>query len=336
MKKIVFIFLIILSAININLTKEQKILKHHPSNYLCDFYTKYTESTSPIIMLNGEKDIYINTGSNYQELGVKAIDNCDGDITRKVKITGYVNTDKPGIYKLKYQVQDNNKNINETERNIFVEDKRDDKGTIYLTFDDGPSNSITPKILDILKKENIKATFFVINHHTSTDYLIKRIHNEGHTIGLHSYTHDYSYIYSSADNYFNDLNKIEKKVYKLTGMTSDIIRFPGGSSNLVSKKYTPKIMTNLAKLVEEKGYVYYDWNVESKDAGGVKSSEEVYYNVINSLSKDNINIILLHDFEKNYYTLEALPKIIEYAKQNGYTFNNITNTTTQIKHSINN
>ena len=119
--------------------------------------------------------------------------------------------------------------------------------TIYLTFDDGPSLDITPKILDLLKKHNIKATFFVINRNSNTDYLIKRAYNEGHTIGLHTSSHNYSKIYANETAYFNDLANIENKVIKITGTSSKIIRFPGGSSNTVSRNYNKGIMTRLTK-----------------------------------------------------------------------------------------
>lgn len=338
MKKFVFILLIIIILIVINLlnNNNQITTMVHDYNNLCSFYTKNSEHESPIIILNGNENIYLNINNNYYESGVKALDNCDGNITDKVKIQGKVNTKKEGIYKIKYQVQDSDNNTKEIERKIHVQQTKDDLGVIYLTFDDGPSKSITGRVLDILKQENVKATFFVINHSSELDYLIKRIYEEEHTLAIHSYTHDYSYIYSSIDNYFNDLAKIEEKIYNITGQKSNIIRFPGGSSNSVSKKYSTGIMTKLSQQVTKLGYKYYDWNIDSFDAGGVKSSDEVYYNVINNLSLNKVNMVLLHDFESNYYTLDALPKIIKYAKENGYLFKAITNNTIQIKHNINN
>lgn len=338
-KNILFIIIIlIILIINIDFSNNSNTDKVivRATNYLCNFYSKNNEIESPIIILNGSNDIYLDKGSDYLELGAKAIDNCSGDISNKIKTEGFVNTNKEGIYKVKYKIIDDNNNTNIVERNVYVREKHDEKGVIYLTFDDGPSKSITPYILDILNKENIKATFFVINHPNNTDYLLKRIKEGGHSIGLHSYSHDYSYIYSSIDNYFNDLSLIKEKVYNLTGVNSNIIRFPGGTSNLVSKKYFQGIMSSLVEEVSKYEYIYYDWNVESNDSGGVNSSEEVYNNVISNLSLDKVNMVLLHDYENNYYTLEALPKIIKYAKDNGYIFKSISNDTVQIKHIPNN
>lgn len=313
----------------------EKIIVHN-SNNLCNFYMNNMDMESPIIVLNGDSDIYLSIGSDYYENGVKVLDNCDGDITNKVMIKGNVVTDKVGVYQINYEVSDSNNNVNMVNRNIYVEEIKDDSGVIYLTFDDGPSKSITGNVLDILEDEGIKATFFVINHSDDLDYLIKRAFDDGHTIGLHSYTHDYSYIYKSINNYVSDLDKISNKIYNITGVRSNIIRFPGGSSNLVSKKYAKGIMSDLVKLVNDNGYIYYDWNIESGDSGGVKSSQELYNNVISNLSHDKINMVLLHDFENNYYMLEALPKIIKYGRDNGYVFKSISDNTKQIKHAVNN
>ena len=191
-------------------------------------------------------------------------------------------------------------------------------------------------MLDILKEENVKATFFVTNKSNTLNYLIKREYDEGHTVGLHTASHDYKKIYSSSESYFNDLNIIENKVKNITGKDSKIIRFPGGSSNTISKKYQKGIMTYLTNEVINRGYIYFDWNISSGDAGGAKNSNDVYYNVTSKLSKDKTNIVLMHDFENNYKTLNAIRDIIKYGKDNGYTFDVITKDTPQIVHHVNN
>ena len=205
-------------------------------------------------------------------------------------------------------------------------------GVIYLTFDDGPNEGTTNVILDILKEENVKATFFVTGK--GPDYLIQREYNEGHTVGLHTYSHNYQSVYSSSNNYYQDLYKIQNRVKKLTGYESKIIRFPGGSSNTVSKKYSSGIMTYLTKDVVNKGFKYYDWNISSGDAGETTSSSGVYNNVIKSLSKNRSNIILMHDIKP--YTRDALRNIIKYGKNNGYTFEKITMNTPMVTHKVNN
>ena len=187
-----------------------------------------------------------------------------------------------------------------------------------------------------MKEKGVKATFFVINASNNLNYLIKQAYDEGHTIGLHSYTHNYKTVYSSADAYFDDLNKISKKVQKITGEESKIIRFPGGGSNTISRRYSKGIMTYLTNEVINRGYHYFDWNVSSGDAGGSNNKEEVYKSVVNNLKHNQANIVLMHDFENNYKTLNALSDIIDYGLNNGYTFSAIDMTTPLVTHRVNN
>ena len=295
------------------------------------------DKTKPEITLKGSATVYLNVGVTYQEPGYTASDNCDGDITGKVTISGNVGTNV-GTYKLTYKVSDNNNNETEVTRTIIVRNNNlynngsIGNGVIYLTFDDGPSNGTTNVILDILKEEGVKATFFVTCN--GPDYLIQRIYNEGHTLGLHTCTHNYSTVYSSVDNYFNDLNSVSNRVKNLTGLDSKIIRFPGGSSNTVSRNYSYGIMTTLASMVLDRGYRYYDWNVSSGDAGGANTSSQVYYNVVNNLSMSRSNVVLMHDIKPQ--TRDALRDIIHYGKNNGYTFSKITMDTYMVRHGINN
>ena len=183
-----------------------------------------------------------------------------------------------------------------------------------------------------MKEEGVKATFFVTNN--GPDYLIQREYNEGHTVGLHTASHNYSIVYKSVDSYYNDLTSVQNRVKRLTGYTSKIIRFPGGSSNTVSKNYSKGIMTILTKDVVNKGYRYYDWNISSGDAGETTSSSGVYNNVIKNLSKNRSNMILMHDIKP--YTRDALRNIIRYGKNNGYTFEKITMSTPMVTHGVNN
>lgn len=300
------------------------------------------DQTAPSIKLNGDKNIYIALNSKYNEKGASASDNCDGDLTDQIKITGSVNENKAGTYKVSYQVTDSNGNESKVDRTVIVYNKNQSTysvnktGTIYLTFDDGPSATITAKVLDILKEKDVKATFFVINHSNNLNYLIKREYDEGHTVGLHSYTHDYKTIYSSPTAYFEDLEKISNKVKSITGEETKIIRFPGGGSNTVSRKYNKGIMTYLTNEVINRGYHYFDWNVSSSDAGGAKNKTQVYNEVTKALKHNRANIVLMHDFENNYKTLNALSDIIDYGKKNGYTFQAIDMTTPLVRHGVNN
>jgi peptidoglycan-N-acetylglucosamine deacetylase len=294
------------------------------------------DSTKPELTLKESSIIYITKGTKYNEPGYNAKDNCDGDLTNNVETSNNIDTNKVGTYKVNYKVKDSSNNEVSISRTVkvVVTDPSSSKGVIYLTFDDGPSNSITPKLLDILKEEGVHVTFFVIGTSNSFDKMLKREYQEGHSIALHSYTHQYDIVYRSKDAYFNDLDQIRNKVYNTIGIYSNIIRFPGGSSNTVSKKYCQGIMSEISQEAESRGYHYFDWNVSSGDAGGVHSSDEVYQNVINGLSHNRSNVVLMHDFENNYYTLNAIRDIIKYGKENGYTFSSITMDTPVVHHSI--
>lgn len=306
------------------------------------------DKNSPVIKLPNIKEV-VMVGSEYTDKGYSATDNCDGDLTSKVVISGNVNTSKPGVYYRTYIVEDKagNKTTKmktitvvktKEEKNIIDEDipKRIDDnkpGVIYLTFDDGPSGSgSTKSILDTLKKYNVKATFFVTSN--GPDSLIKRAYDEGHTIGLHTASHNYAKIYASEEAYFKDLKRISDRVEKITGVKSKYIRFPGGSSNTISRKYSKGIMTRLIQKLHEQGYEYYDWNVASGDAGETTNSEQVYRNVVRSLSKNKTNMILFHDTKS--FTAAALPKIIQYGLDHNYEFKAIDDNTPKIHHGVNN
>ena len=207
-------------------------------------------------------------------------------------------------------------------------------GVIWLTFDDGPSSNITPKVLDILKEENIKATFFVINYTQGNEHLIKRIVDEGHTIGIHGDSHEYSKIYKSKETFMSNVYTLQDRIYKTTGVKSMYTRFPGGSSNTVSRKYCKGIMTELTKEMLAKGFKYYDWNISSGDAGNTTDPNVVYSNVINNLRTDRTNMVLMHDIKT--YTRDALRNIIRYGKNNGYRFEKITIDTEMVTQKVNN
>ena len=159
------------------------------------------------------------------------------------------------------------------------------------------------------------------------------MYDEGHTIGLHTASHNYKYIYSSTTNFIKDIEKIQEKVARITGEKSSIIRFPGGSSNTVSS-FNPGIMCTLSNMVIEKGYHYFDWNVSSGDAGSKRSKKNTYRNVTNNLSKNRANVVLMHDIYDS--TVDAVKDIIKYGKDNGYTFEKITMDTEMYTHYVNN
>lgn len=205
--------------------------------------------------------------------------------------------------------------------------------TVYLTFDDGPSKN-TPEVLEVLRKYNVKATFFVIDGKGYNKYM-KDIVNEGHAIGLHSETHDYKKIYSSLGAYLKDLANIAEIVKSETGVDSRIIRFPGGSSNTVSRKYCRGIISTAARKVHNMGYEYFDWNCDSGDAAGnnVPVSRLVENIKISNPGTDRV-IVLMHDAGNKSTTPKALPQIIEYFKSKGYSFGVLTEKVSPVHHKI--
>ena len=301
----------------------------------------YADEAKPKIELKGFPKTYLWLNSKYKEAGFSANDNCDGDISDKVKVEGKVDTSSPGTYKLTYKVSDKAGNETSVIREVIVQNQKISTsgcgiaGAIYLTFDDGPNEGTTNQILNILKEEGVKATFFVTNK--GPDYLIKREFDEGHTVGLHTASHNYAALYASKEAYFNDLNSVSSRVKRITGYESKFIRFPGGSSNTVSKKYQKGLMTTLTNEVVKKGYKYYDWNISSEDAGkcaSIRTKECVYQNTVNQLSKNKCNMVLMHDIKS--HTANALRDIIKYGKDNGYVFMQINDSTPMVKQRVNN
>lgn len=206
----------------------------------------------------------------------------------------------------------------------------------YLTFDDGPTAN-TLKILNILEKYDVKATFFVIDTAQTKIEYVKQIHAAGHTVGLHSNSHNYGQIYKSTTAYFTDLKKISNTVKKYTGVESKVIRFPGGGSNMVSAQYKKGIMTTLSHQVTEKGYTYFDWNVDSGDASAATVSQtKIVNNVLNGAKGKSSICVLMHDAKAKTTTVEALPKIIQGLKKQGFTFAPLTKDCHGYHHAVQN
>lgn len=194
-------------------------------------------------------------------------------------------------------------------------DGEEEEKIIYLTFDDGPGK-YTPKLLDILKKYKVKATFFVVN----TKYIdtLTRIAQEGHTIGIHSMTHNYAQLYAGEDAYLDDLYQMQQIIYEYTGITTTMLRFPGGSSNTASKMYDPGLMTRLTKLVEDLGLQYFDWNVASCDTNASDTALKVLRQVVRGISGKKYAVVLQHDTLS--HSVNAVEQIIVWGLENGYTF----------------
>ena len=200
---------------------------------------------------------------------------------------------------------------------------------VYLTFDDGPSAS-SNAILDILDDYGVKATFFCIGQEDEASAEVyKRIVDEGHTIAMHSYSHNYSDIYASEESFQNDFNRIRSLIMSRTGVECDFYRFPGGSSNRVANTE----MSNFANFLNEQGVVYYDWNVSSGDAtSSAFTAEQLVDNVMKDVVKYKTSVVLLHDASNKTATVEALPNLIEALQAEGAMVLPITKDTTVIQH----
>ena len=203
--------------------------------------------------------------------------------------------------------------------NIYTsEEKR-----VFLTFDDGPTTSVTPFILDLLKQENIKATFFVLgNRAKSNPDLIKREFEEGHYIANHGYTHKYSSIYTNSQTVLDEYNYTENCIQEALqnpDYHSRVFRFPGGSVG----GYYKNIKREARSYLRQNGIVSLDWNSLSKDAEGAHTKETLLQNVINTVGNKQSVVILMHDASDKILTYETLPSVIQYLRENGYSFKNL-------------
>ena len=294
------------------------------------------DDVPPVIELNGGAEYHITAGVPYVEPGFTAIDNYAGDLTQKVQTEGEVCWYLPGTYPITYTVTDKYDNTTVETRNVTVDAcprqniSIPDGKTIYLTFDDGPG-PYTDRLLDILKKYDVKATFFVVG--TGHQELMQRIVDEGHSIAIHSITHDYKTIYASEEAYFADILGMQEAIENNTGVRTTLMRFPGGSSNMVSR-FNKGIMSRLTEAVQDAGFQYFDWNVDSNDAGGAHSADEVFENVTEGVSNHRTSVVLQHDIHS--FSVDAVERIILWGKENGYTFRPLTPSSYAAHHGVNN
>ena len=213
--------------------------------------------------------------------------------------------------------------------------KNDKKGTsaekpvscgkkVYLTFDDGPSCKITNEILDILDKNEVKATFFLIgNKIKGNEDVVKKIYDRGHSIGLHSYTHNFDKIYCNEDAFIQEMINCGNEINRAIGISPNIIRFPGGSSGRFSEKGI--------KVMHDNHFKLYDWNLDTTDGFNPRlSPDTLYRKAIKGSEKMYAITLLMHCTDMNENTSKALPKIIEYYKSQGYEFTTITEDTPEL------
>ena len=329
---------------------------------------RYLDPNVPEISFVGGQMAFIMAGEHYVEPGYTATDLVDGDVTASVEVIGAVDNLTSGVYSLQYTVTNSQGLTANRTRTVYViprpensEEEEEETETppetgpgnllpeleidiptggtviepngktIYLTFDDGPSEH-TARLLDILNKYGVKATFFVVSgsHHD----MITRAHQEGHAIGIHAYEHRYSKLYASDEAFYADLNEMQDLIVELTGEKTMLTRFPGGSSNTVSSAYNKGIMTRLTKSLREKGYQYFDWNVDSNDAGGAQTADEVFENVTKGVEKYTNSVVLQHDTRG--FSVDAVERIIAWGLCNGYTFRALDINSPGCHHGVNN
>ena len=294
----------------------------------------------PVITIQGDSQITLAMGESFEEPGFVAVDRNGRDLTAQVRVTGKVDTMTAGTYTITYQVTDDAGREALVTRTVIVEPAQQpevvqpDGKVIYLTFDDGPS-AYTQKLLDVLAKYDVKVTFFVVGTNVSArSELVKAMAEAGHSIGLHSMNHDFAKIYASTDAFVQDMYELQALIQKNAGVTATLLRFPGGTSNTVSKNYCKGVMTQLVRTVTDLGFRYFDWNVDSNDAGGAKTADEVFNNVTKGISGLKAAYVLMHDTKS--YSVDAVERIIQWGLANGYTFLPLTSSSPVNHHGVNN
>ncbi len=287
----------------------------------------YMDKDAPVF--DGATEITLIEGNMLPAL--HAIDRCDGDRSAAIKQTTLFDSSKLGETFVEYEVADTHGNSATFKQKVTVA-KSHHATTLYFTFDDGPS-ALTDDFLDLLKEYNVKATFF-INRRPSYAKIVKRAFDEGHTVAMHSSSHIYTGIYASEEAFYADLYFEQAWIKSVTGETSRMYRFPGGSSNEISS-FNPGIMTTLTKSIREKGIQYFDWNLSSGD-GSPHDSAFIVANVIRQLGSKSSYVILMHDSGTHRTTLEALREILPYCVQQGYSFAPLTYDSPSAHHHVRN
>ncbi len=295
----------------------------------------YGEKPKNVLKLSGNSTTYVVLNGTYKEQGAAYYDGCGKKLEDKVSTSGSVDTKKTGTYTITYSVADGTK----ATRKVVVYKESDpvisgsgNGKVLYLTFDDGPG-PYTQQILNTLAKYNVKATFFVTNQFPKYVYLIKNERDAGHTVAVHTYTHASNWsMYKSVDAYLDDFNKMNAVIEKYTGSKTRLFRFPGGSSNTVSRRWGKGIVRQIANKMTSLGYIYFDWDVGSGDTDGNGSRSKIYSNVVNGAARCKSCVILMHDIKPN--TANELDHILSTLVAKGYRFGALTTSSPTAHHSI--
>ena len=217
----------------------------------------------------------------------------------------------------------NDKSLTDEQINAINNIYKSNTKRVFLTFDDGPSSTVTPDILNTLKSENIKATFFVLGTMVkSNPEILKREREEGHYIANHGYSHVYKKVYENKNKPLEEYNKTNELIQKALNdptYQSNVFRFPGGSNG----GYYDDIKTEAKKILKQNHIAYLDWNALTNDSAGATTEEEMLKNLKSTSKGKNSVVVLMHDAPNKKQTAKTLPKVIEYFKNNGYTFQNL-------------
>ncbi len=294
--------------------------------------------SEPMIRLTGGDEIEVGAAFSFTDPGYEATDESGNDLTSYVQVTGEVIPYQVGTYTLNYHIMNERGETATAQRTVRVvpqspvETVIPQEKTIYLTFDDGPSQ-YTSKLLDVLARYGVKATFFVTNLDPDYQDMIGRAFREGHSIGVHSVSHNYALIYQSRDAFFRDFQGMQDIIYEQTGSYTKLFRFPGGSSNTVSS-FNPGIMSRLTRAMNDLGYQYFDWNVVSGDAGETNKTNKIVEKIEEGCRENRISIILQHDIKD--YSVAAVEDVIIWGLQNGYSFRALELDSPAMHHGVNN
>ena len=299
--------------------------------------TVIRDTVPPVIELTSDPDYIVYPGQEYEEEGYTATDDRDGDLTDKVSRTVedgqicYRVTDQAGNSAVRYreipyaEVSSNKLEGSSSAKELakmresFPRAGGGSSGsgkTIYLTFDDGPGK-YTERLLKTLERNNVHVTFFVTGAFPVYEDMIKKEYEAGHSIGIHTFSHDFDSIYKDADAFWKDIGKMQEVVVRQTGHPTNLMRFAGGSSNTVGVWQTPGIMELLVKQAPGKGFQYFDWNVSSGDGAAEGDSAMVISRITSQIQNYDQSVVLCHDTKE--YTVIAMEYLIPWLLDNGYT-----------------
>lgn len=325
----------------------------------------------PEIILEHREDYYVIPGLSYEEEGYRASDDRDGDLTDKVERSQdgdfiiYKVADQAGNVTVRYRKiplldpETGKAAVPEDSYDVLVSSRENEDGDaggpaddpadgsgqdtaedkdgkpsgkiVHLTFDDGPGEH-TQHLLDILNRYGVKATFFVTHAFPMYEDRIGEEAAAGHSIGIHTYSHDFAKIYADDKAFWKDIEKMQEIVVKETGQRTNLMRFAGGSSNTDSAAYTQGIMTLLTKQAEKKGWHYFDWNVSSGDGGNDSTSESVITRITSQIRDHDESVVLCHDTKEN--TVNAMEYLIPWLLDNGYTLLPLTPDSETAHHAV--